>query len=541
MKHLSFLIASLFISLTISAQSEQLQRLVSRIKPSVFTVCTLDKSGNEISTGSGFFISSTGVGLTNYHVLEGAYSAYIIDNKKKKYKIGKILDYNKDVDIVKFQIDNPSKDVIKPLPIASSQPRQGESIISYSTPLGLFDNTVSTGVVSSLREYEGYGKVLQITAPISHGSSGSPVMNTQGEVVGIATFGINEGQSLNFAVSITRLKVLTRSLNIPVKDIGRTPFETDLVLKAVELASQGNFSNAINCLTQELSNNQQNHYAYNLKGKIECNAKNYGDGLDDLGMACSMDTMNFKYYCDFSTYLMLAYIDLAEDDSPADIMKTIAGECMDVTMKAINLDPASSKPYANMANLLVYVSYDSNNSDKNTVLNMALESINQAILIDPQATYYLIRRDVYLRSGELGKALLDCDEAIKIEPQNCQCYIKRADLHIYGYNQMENGLADLDRALVLADGAYEKADILGMKGMAYEKLMLDPKTTEWDAMMVYAKKAIECFDEAIKLSPNANFIGAKKEFEKSFKSWWNAHCKNFGMPRLGPNDPLPKW
>ena len=539
MKHLSFLIASLFISLTISAQSEQLQRLVHRIKPSVFTVCTLDKSGNEISSGSGFFISSTGVGLTNYHVLEGAYSAYIIDSKNKKYKIGKIIDYNKDVDIVKFQIDNPSKDIIKPLPISSTLPKQGESIINYSTPLGLFDNTVSTGVVSSLREYEGYGNVLQITAPISHGSSGSPVMNTQGEVVGIATFGINEGQNLNFAVSITRLKVLNRILNIPVKDIGRTPLETDLVLKAVEQADQGNYGSAINYLEQELSKNQNNHFAYNLKGRIECGAKEYGDGLDDLGMACAMDTTNFKYHCDFSTYLMLAYIDLAEDDGSEDIMKTIAGECMDASLKAINLDPTSSKPYANMANLLYYLSYS--NPDKEKLLNMALESINQAIKIDHKASYYLIRRDVDIKLGELGKALLDCDEAIKMEPNNCQCYIKRADLYIFEYNQMENGLADLDRALVLANSPYAKADVLGMKGMAYEKLMLDPKTTEWDALMIYAKKGLECFDEAIKLSPNANYIGAKKDFERSFKSWWNDHCKNFGMPRLGPNDPLPKW
>jgi hypothetical protein len=67
------------------------------------------------------------------------------------------------------------------------------------TPLGL-EQTVSDGIVSARREIPGFGRIVQMTAPISPGSSGSPVLNMRGEVVGVATFLIDMGQNLNFAI-----------------------------------------------------------------------------------------------------------------------------------------------------------------------------------------------------------------------------------------------------------------------------------------------------------------------------------------------------
>jgi tetratricopeptide (TPR) repeat protein len=77
----------------------------------------------------------------------------------------------------------------------------------YGSPLGL-GNTVSDGIVSAIRDIPDFGKVIQITAPISPGSSGSPVLNMNGEVIGIAFFQMIEGQNLNFAIPSEKITSL---------------------------------------------------------------------------------------------------------------------------------------------------------------------------------------------------------------------------------------------------------------------------------------------------------------------------------------------
>ena len=106
-------------------------------------------------------------------------------------------------DIIRLSVDIPSKYVL-PLSLSETIPEIGERIVVYGSPLGL-ENTVSDGIVSSVREIPDFGKIIQITAPISPGSSGSPVLNMEGEVIGIATFQIVEGQNLNFAIPSERI------------------------------------------------------------------------------------------------------------------------------------------------------------------------------------------------------------------------------------------------------------------------------------------------------------------------------------------------
>ncbi len=86
-------------------------------------------------------------------------------------------------------------------------PQEGESIVVIGNPFGL-EGSVSNGIVSAVREISGYGRIIQITAPISPGSSGSPVVNMFGQVIGVATLQAEEGQSLNFAVPAERISHL---------------------------------------------------------------------------------------------------------------------------------------------------------------------------------------------------------------------------------------------------------------------------------------------------------------------------------------------
>ena len=96
---------------------------------------------------------------------------------------------------------------VAPLPLVQTAPQEGESIVVVGNPFGL-EGSVSNGIVSAVREIPGYGKIIQITAPISPGSSGSPVVNMRGQVIGVATLQAAEGQSLNFAVPSQRISQL---------------------------------------------------------------------------------------------------------------------------------------------------------------------------------------------------------------------------------------------------------------------------------------------------------------------------------------------
>jgi len=186
---------------------ESLPSLIKKIKPSVVIIFAYDNKGEFLKLGSGFFISQSGNIITNYHVLQGASSAEVKTSDGKTYPITYIVAEDEQNDIIRLSVNIPSQ-YVYPLSLSKTIPEVGERIIVYGSPLGL-EKTVSDGIVSAIREVPGYGKLIQITAPISPGSSGSPVLNMQGEVIGIATFQVVEGQNLNFAIPSERIVRLT--------------------------------------------------------------------------------------------------------------------------------------------------------------------------------------------------------------------------------------------------------------------------------------------------------------------------------------------
>ncbi len=199
----------LFIVLCNGAYSASAQdflpELVKRIKPSAVAIETFDAKGNTLSRGSGFFVASDKV-ITNRHVIEKSSRAEIHLFNGKKFPVKGVLAIDGEGDLALLQVDVPAGTAV-PLQIMQRVPLEGESIVVIGNPYGL-EGSVSNGIVSAVREISGYGKIIQITAPISPGSSGSPVVNMLGQVIGIATLQAAEGQSLNFAVPSERIAQL---------------------------------------------------------------------------------------------------------------------------------------------------------------------------------------------------------------------------------------------------------------------------------------------------------------------------------------------
>ncbi|MBU1290789.1 serine protease [bacterium] len=146
---------------------ESLPSIIKRIEPSTVIVFTYDRKGNFLRLGSGFFISQNGDVITNYHVLQGASSAKVKTSDGKTHPITYIVADDEQSDIIRLSVDIPSK-YVYPLSLSETIPEVGERIIVYGSPLGL-EKTVSDGIVSAIREVPDYGKLIQITAPVSPG------------------------------------------------------------------------------------------------------------------------------------------------------------------------------------------------------------------------------------------------------------------------------------------------------------------------------------------------------------------------------------
>lgn len=179
-----------------------LSTLYNKLKPAVFLIIVSYSEGGG-AQGSGFFISSRGIGLSNYHVFKGATrgEAYIKTLNENVYKVGKVLDYNEELDYIVFEVidDNPNFPFVQ---ISESQPSIGEDVFAIGNPKGL-EHTLSRGIVSSYREND---LLIQNTTEITHGSSGGALFNMRGEVVGITTAGLGEAD-LNFAMNLQKLGI----------------------------------------------------------------------------------------------------------------------------------------------------------------------------------------------------------------------------------------------------------------------------------------------------------------------------------------------
>jgi S1-C subfamily serine protease len=192
-------------------QELQLTVLDVRLRASVVVLEIDEVLGEPESIGTGFFISSDGLVATNAHVVGTArtISARFHDGLQVRVESVVALDRGNDLAIV--QVEPGEYSTLELGASASVVP--GERIVVLGNPLGL-DFTLSEGIVSAVREAGQLGgrgpqgEHLQISAPISFGSSGSPVLNLQGRVVGIVSSGYVAAQNLNFAIPVDLLKNL---------------------------------------------------------------------------------------------------------------------------------------------------------------------------------------------------------------------------------------------------------------------------------------------------------------------------------------------
>ena len=201
--------------------------IVTQTSKSVILILAHDEAGAMVSQGSGFVISEDGVAVTNVHVLEKASSAVVKFLDGAYYEILGVtaIDCNADLAVIKLKSANKKFSYLR---LANPESiKIGDSVFSIGNPLTssidavTTEGTVSKGIISGMRSWgEQEVNVLQTTAPISSGSSGGPLMNEKGDVIGVVTFEISMGQNLNFAVALNHLTPLLQGVQPkPIKEM----------------------------------------------------------------------------------------------------------------------------------------------------------------------------------------------------------------------------------------------------------------------------------------------------------------------------------
>jgi len=181
--------------------------IVKRVGKAIVSVESHDQNHKVLGIGSGVIIHPSGIIVTNYHILEGAHFVKIKLYGDKTYHEVFLVsaDKQKDLAILNIRTNN-----LIAAPLGDSNKIEvGEKVVAIGNPLG-YERTVSDGIISGIREEKGT-KYLQITTPISPGSSGGALLNMYGEVIGITSMGyFGFAQNLNFAVPIDYIQSLIR-------------------------------------------------------------------------------------------------------------------------------------------------------------------------------------------------------------------------------------------------------------------------------------------------------------------------------------------
>jgi len=454
-----------FENICLVLAQESIQTIIKKIQPSTVVILIYDNRGKSLGLGSGFFINSNGEIITNYHVISGASRVDIKTADGKIYPIKQVLAEDRVGDLIRISIAVP-RNSVRALSIAPEVPEVGERIFVIGNPLGL-EQTVSDGIVSAVRDIPSLGKIIQITAPISSGSSGSPVVNTKGEVIGIASFQIVEGQNLNFAIPSDRISELKM---FRIKSLTEWNAERE---KVVIVSAEESFETG---------------FAFILKGEYKKAAPYFEDAVKK--------SPNFA-----EAYFMLGL-------SYTNLERHI--EAIEAYKQGISLKPDFAHAYFMMGlSYFLLRLYDE-----------AIGANKQGILIKPDyAPAYYILGSAYFFLGRWNEAIIACKQAIRIKPDYAEAYnrigITYSRLELY-YEAIESYKHGIRIKPNYAEAHYNLGyaySALGRYTEAIEAhkqaIRINPDYAEAHFMLGMAyflleryQEAIDAYKQAIRLKPS---------------------------------------
>jgi S1-C subfamily serine protease len=207
--------------------------MAAYLEPKSAIVQVFNSSGRRLGAGSAFFVNDNGLLVTNYHVVEGASRVSIITSDGKTHDVNVLLiDEIRDVAILKAPIRNNDYVLLG----NSYYVQTGDTVFTYGSPLGI-TNTITAGLVSKNLSIVNGQEFIQLSAPISPGSSGGMLVNEYGEVIGITTASFIHGQNMNLAIPINRainlINEIDRNIAIYPRGNGHIPDITSQTIRRI--------------------------------------------------------------------------------------------------------------------------------------------------------------------------------------------------------------------------------------------------------------------------------------------------------------------
>lgn len=303
-----YLILFLFIRINYSQNDLPADQIYDNVNNSVVVVIAYDKKDN-MYQGSGVVLSSSGYIATNYHVCSDADRIEIkhftqqIKNPEIVYK-----DENKDILILKV-----NENLFTPIIIgASTNLRQGQRIYAIGSPEG-YENSISEGIISGFR-IENNVNLIQMTAPITDGSSGGAVVNSRGELIGLSVSGQHDG-NIYFAIPVEDiLKLLYPTNNIAEKNESDNYF-----LKGKEANKEKDYENAVLYFSKYLEKNLNDFDAYYSRGYANFKLKKFKPAIIDFTKALEFNNSKFEtfFYRANSYYSLKDFVNALADYTEA--------------------------------------------------------------------------------------------------------------------------------------------------------------------------------------------------------------------------------
>ena len=187
------------------------QEIYEKLSPS--TVEIYAESDYVSSLGTGFYIDNSGTVVTNYHVISDCSSAYVTANDGGMYEVTSVVGYSEELDLAILSTSKVDSQAV----ITCTEVTTGEAVYVLGSSVGL-TGTFSEGLVSTAERHINGATYIQISAPISPGNSGGPVVNSRGQVVGIACAGREDGQNLNFAIPISEVDKISKTDSVTMEE-----------------------------------------------------------------------------------------------------------------------------------------------------------------------------------------------------------------------------------------------------------------------------------------------------------------------------------
>ncbi len=492
------------VTLFILSCSPNAKSVLEKAEMATFIIYTFDEHGSPAGSGSGFFIDKDGTGITNYHVLDKSMKAVIRLKDGKEYEIDEVLASNKKWDIVKFSISHKDDETFSFLSFSKNQIEQGDKVYNLGAPLGL-EQTFADGLVSSIRS-DANGEVVQVSVPISEGSSGSPIMDESGDVVAVATFKSIRGENLNFGMSINEDKLMLMTSNPFIKSnrqfnnkegfvILNVPSDqdNDLILNAIQFKSDVTIA-YLSYTNLDMSMNGSEIWCPTDYGDKGFYIKNLANGKKYYVISSSLSSNSddctsvpLATVCKFQVNFPavdknINRITISEGDNPKWTFSEIS---LNEYRKSVKIDFDNyQKEYAystmhegqlEQAQAIFEAILDEDPEDIQALNAMgiisyvidnnqdAIKYFTEVIENHPNSSSgYLNRSCVYKYQGDNERAIEDLSKAINIDGSEPNLYIYRADLYA-GSKKWEKAKEDIEKALSFDNSS--KLDL----GWAYYK------------------------------------------------------------------------